>query len=72
MAVLSIINIQHELLIYEIRICLESDLQNFTFYQVWPLLSIKSYKIIDSILYFFYNSTKHEYRSLVYLVQKKF
>jgi hypothetical protein len=50
------------LLIDEIRVCLESGLLILTFYPFWPLLSIKLYKIVDSISCFPCNSIKCELR----------
>jgi hypothetical protein len=49
-------------LIDEIRIFLESGPLSRTSYQFGPLLSIKLYKIVDSISCFPYNSRKYEIR----------
>ncbi len=51
-----------EQLIDEVRICLESGLLILAFYQFWALLSIKLYKIVDSISCFPRNTMKYELR----------
>jgi hypothetical protein len=49
-------------LIDEVRVCWESGLLILAFYQFWPLLSTKLYKIVDYILCFPCNSRKYELR----------
>ena len=51
-----------QLLIDEVRICLELTFLRFPFYHSLLILSIKLYKTVDSISYFPYNSTKYELR----------